>query len=86
MRTEIVRELLLRRRRARVPWVYVVYHRHARDPNERIRRLDGPDPKQLSQLYGPGKTSRPAERGKKNDVTLARLRRTVFLVRLAEAC
>jgi hypothetical protein len=29
MRTEIVRELLLRRRRARVPWVYVVYHRHA---------------------------------------------------------
>jgi hypothetical protein len=29
MRTEVVRELLLRRRRARVPWVYVVYHRHA---------------------------------------------------------
>jgi hypothetical protein len=29
MRTEIVRELLLRRRRARVPWVYVVYHRRA---------------------------------------------------------
>jgi hypothetical protein len=29
MRTEIVRELLLRRRRARVPWVYVVYHRGA---------------------------------------------------------
>jgi hypothetical protein len=29
MRTEIVRELLLRRRRARVPWVYLVYHRHA---------------------------------------------------------
>jgi len=28
MRTEIVRELLLRRRRARVPWVYAVYHRH----------------------------------------------------------
>ena len=29
MRTEIERELLLRRRRARVPWVYIVYHRHA---------------------------------------------------------
>ena len=29
MTTEIVRELLLRRRRARVPWVYLVYHRHA---------------------------------------------------------
>jgi hypothetical protein len=28
----IVRELLLGRRRSRVPWVYVVYHRHARDP------------------------------------------------------
>jgi hypothetical protein len=26
----IVRELLLGRRRSRVPWVYVVYHRHAR--------------------------------------------------------
>ena len=24
-----VRDLLLRRRRARVPWVYLVYHRHA---------------------------------------------------------
>lgn len=25
----LVRELVLWRRRARVPWVYVVYHRHA---------------------------------------------------------
>ncbi|MBI3047934.1 MAG: hypothetical protein HYY76_06445 [Acidobacteria bacterium] len=29
----IVRELLLGRRRSRVPWVYVVYHRHARGPH-----------------------------------------------------
>jgi len=28
----IVRELLLGRRRSRVPWVYVVYHRHAGHP------------------------------------------------------
>ena len=32
MRSQVVRELLLRRRRARVPWVYVVYHRCAGAP------------------------------------------------------
>ena len=42
MRTEIERELLLRRRRARVPWVYIVYHRHAPEAAR-----DGPeDPQQ----------------------------------------
>ena len=30
MTTETVRELLLKRRRARLPWVYLVYHRHGR--------------------------------------------------------
>ncbi len=28
MPTESVRELRLKRRRARVPWIYLVYHRH----------------------------------------------------------
>ena len=38
MRTEIVRELLLRRRRARVPWVYLVYHRHAPEARNNLPR------------------------------------------------
>ena len=29
---KLIRELRLRRRRSRVPWVYLVYHQHLRAP------------------------------------------------------
>ena len=50
MRSEIVHQLLLRRRRTRVPWVYVVYHPLRRSAGRMLetgrqgRTASGPPP------------------------------------------
>ena len=39
---QLVRELRLRRRRSRVPWIFVVYHRHETDLVDGVKPRESP--------------------------------------------